>query len=72
MRDGSTSVARMLPETSIARMTVSWCAGSVITALGRAIAVSIAASAANRIAGGRWRRHHRPLPIASFTSSRLA
>ena len=41
MRFGLTSVARMLPETSIARMTVSCCDGSVTTAAGRAIATSI-------------------------------
>ena len=38
MRLGLTSVARMLPETSIARITVSCCDGSVTTAVGRAIA----------------------------------
>ena len=37
-RLGSTSVARMLPETSMARITVSCCEGSVTTAVGRATA----------------------------------
>ena len=45
MRLGLTSVARMLPETSIARITVSCCDGSVTMAAGRAIATSISASA---------------------------
>ena len=37
-RLGSTSVARMLPEMSMARITVSCCVGSVIVACGRASA----------------------------------
>ncbi len=37
-RFGCTSVARMLPETSIARMMVCWLEGSVTTATGRAAA----------------------------------
>jgi hypothetical protein len=52
-RFGATSVARMLPETSSARITVSYWDGSVTTALGRAIATSIAMSASRNRSGGR-------------------
>ena len=52
MRLGCTSVARMLPDTSIARMMVSCCDGSVITAVGRDAANSSAASASSSSAGG--------------------
>ncbi len=44
-RFGSTSLARMLSETSIARMMVRCCEGSVIMAVGRAVASAAAASA---------------------------
>jgi len=52
-RLGSTSLARMLPETSIARITTSCCEGSVMVALGRAMATIRAASASRTSAGGR-------------------
>ncbi len=55
-RLGRTSVARMLPETSMARITVSWWEGSVTTALGRATARSIETSESRKRSGGRWRR----------------
>jgi hypothetical protein len=71
-RFGSTSVARMLPEMSIARITVSCCVGSVIVACGRAIARSMAASARKKSSGGMWRLMRWPAPIASRTSPRLA
>ena len=71
-RLGLTSVARMLPDTSIARMMVSCCEGSVTTAIGRDAASSIAARASRNSAGGTWRRNPGPLPIASLTSDRLA
>ena len=51
-RVGLTSVARMLPDTSIARITVSCADGSVTMASGRAIATSISASAARNRSGG--------------------
>ncbi len=51
IRLGFTSVARMLPETSIARITVSCADGSVTTAAGRAIATSIRISAARNRSG---------------------
>ena len=52
IRLGSTSVARMLPETSMARMMV-WCwDGKVTTAAGRAIATIIAMSATRKSSGG--------------------
>ena len=55
-RFGWTSAARMLPDTSIASTMVSCCEGSVITAVGRAVASSSAASASSNSAGGTWRR----------------
>ena len=54
-RLGWTSVARMLPDTSIARMMVCWCDGSVTTAIGRAAASSIATMASRNSSGGMWR-----------------
>ena len=38
---GFTSSARMLPDTSMARITVSCCEGSVMVALGRAMALDV-------------------------------
>ena len=66
MRLGLTSVARMLPETSIARITVSCCDGSVTTAAGRAIATSISARAPRNSSGGTCRRKRWPALIASL------
>ena len=66
-RLGCTSVARMLPDTSMARMMVCWLDGSVTTACGRAAASSMAASASRNSAGGMWRRIVWPGPIASLT-----
>ena len=71
-RFGLTSVARMLPETSIARMMVSCVDGSVITANGRDAANSIAAMASRNSTGGMCRRQPMPVPIASLTMDRLA
>ena len=71
-RVGCTSVARMMPETSIARMIVSCCVGSVMTAAGRAMARIIAASAPRNSSGGMCRRMRGPAPIAFFTSAMLA
>ena len=65
-RFGCTSVARMLPDTSIARMMVCWFDGSVTTAIGRAAAMSIVASASRNRTGGMWRRTVWPGPIASL------
>ncbi len=72
MRSGSTSVARMLPDTSMASMMVSCCDGRLITAIGRPAATSSAATASNISAGGKWRRQATLVPIASFTSARFA
>jgi hypothetical protein len=66
-RFGWTSVARMLPDTSIASMMVCWFDGSVITAIGRAAASTITASASRNSAGGMCRRTLCPGPIASLT-----
>src|SRR4029453_6090924 len=72
IRLGCTSMARMLPETSMARMMV-WCwDGKVITAAGRAIATIITMSATRKSSGGMWRRNLWPAPIASFTMLKLA
>ena len=62
----------MLPETSIARMIVSCCDGSVTTAAGRAIATIISVSAIRNRSGGTWRRKRLPAPIASRIIARLA
>src|SRR5260370_14038466 len=72
MRVGETSAARMLPEASIARITVSYWYGSVTTAAGLAMAISIEISASRKIRGGRWRRNLREAPMASCTMLRLA
>ena len=66
-RLGWTSVARMLPETSIASMTVCWVEGRVITAIGREAETSIAAMASRNSAGGIWRRTLWAGPMASLT-----
>jgi hypothetical protein len=71
-RFGCTSAARMLPETSIARMMVCCCVGRVTTAVGRELATPSTASATSSSAGGTWRRQPVVLPSASFTSARLA
>ena len=71
-RLGSTSVARMLPDTSMASMMVSFCDGRVTTAKGRAAASSMAASDIKNSSGGICRRTLCPLPMASRTMDRLA
>ena len=72
MRSGWTSVARMLPETSIASTMVFSADGSVITAAGRPAAISSPVIAVSSSAGGRWRRQATLLPIAALTRPRLA
>ena len=72
MRLGFTSVARMLPETSIDRMIVSCCDGSVTTAAGRAIAMIMSVNAARNRTGGMCLRIRWPAPSASFITERLA
>ena len=65
MRLGLTSVARMLPDTSIARMMVRCCDGSVITAVRpRHRDQQHADSASSSSSGGTWRRQPGPLPSA--------
>ena len=71
-RFGWTSAARMLPDTSIARMMVCWFDGSTTTAIGRAAASSIAVSASRNKSGGMWRRTLWPALMASRTIDRLA
>ena len=72
MRFGRTSSACMLPETSIARITVPSSLGRVTTDCGRASAVSMAATARMKSAGGMCRFMPGPRPSASRTSVRLA
>src|SRR5262245_12243306 len=72
MRLGLMSVARMLPDTSIARMIVSCCDGSLITASGRDTANISTSSARPSSSGGTWRRQPGPLPSACLTSATLA
>ena len=64
MREGLTSVAAMLFETSIARTTVAWRRSVVIVAIGRAMATTRRASAAVKSANGRWRRQLRRRPAS--------
>ena len=71
-RLGCTSVARMLPETSIAKTMVSCCDGSFSRAIGLALASSSTATASSSSAGGRWRRQPGPLPMACLTRATLA
>ena len=71
MRSGCTSVARMLPETSMASMMVWSCEGRVITASGRAAASSRATSASRKRNGGMCLRRCCAGPMASRTSDRL-
>ena len=70
-RFGCTSAARMLPDTSIARMMVSCWLGSLMIATGRAVAISIAAIASSISSGGRWRRQPGPRPAACLINDRL-
>ena len=71
-RLGSTSVARMLPETSMASMMVSCCEGRAMVAKGRAEASNSAASASKNSRGGRWRRQEALPAMAWRTRARLA
>ena len=71
-RFGSTSLARMLPDTSMANMTVSFIDGRVMTAAGRATASSITMMDSRNSSGGIWRRMRWAGPIASLTMARLA
>ena len=61
----------MLSDTSIARMIVCCCDGSVTIAVGRAIATSIAVNDSRSSAGGTCRRMRSPGPIAALSSARL-
>src|SRR5262249_51523753 len=71
-RLGWTSVARMLPETSIAMMIVCRCDGSVTTAAGRAMETIMVINASRKSNGGMCRRKRCRAPIASLTMLRLA
>ena len=71
-RLGCTSAARMLPDTSIARMMVCWLEGSITTAIGRAAATSSAAMPAGTGKAGCGAARVWPAPIASRTIDRLA
>ena len=54
----------MLPEASMASITVSTREGSITTALGRVMANSNEASASSSSTGGVWRRHRDAVSIA--------
>ena len=71
-RLGLTSVARMLPDTSMASMMVCWSDGKVTTANGREEATSMAVNDSKNSTGGTWRLKVWPLPMASRTMDRLA
>ena len=70
-RLGSMSVAHMLRETSRARITVVWPAGTLTMAAGRAIASTRLPSARTNSANGRCRRIRDERGRASWTSDRL-
>jgi len=72
IRVGAMSAARMLPEASIARITVSYWYGRLITDAGRAIATIISTSASSIRTGGKWRRSRGAAPCAFLTSARRA
>ena len=72
MRDGSTSRARIEPDTSIERITVARDEASSTTAAGRATATISTVIAASSRAGGTCRRQATLLPIACLTMARLA
>ena len=70
-RLGSMSVAHMLRETSMVRITVVCPAGTDTIATGRAAArIRLATPSANS-ANGRWRRMREPRGAASWMSDRL-
>jgi hypothetical protein len=70
-RFGGISVAHMLRDTSIARMTVVRPAGTGTICTGRAIATTKLANASRNTANGRWRRTQEDRGAASITSDRL-
>ena len=72
IRVGSTSVARIDSETSIARISVRASDGSVTSADGRAAATSAAVIASRNRSGGTWRRKRWAGPSAAFTSETFA
>jgi hypothetical protein len=58
-RVGSTSFARIEPETSTRKMTIPFCCGTLSDACGRARAADAQASASRRRASGSHRRTER-------------
>ena len=70
-RLGAMSVAHMLRDTSRARITVVWPAGTLTMAAGRAMARTRLASARTNSANGRWRRIRDERGCATRTSDRL-
>ena len=72
IRFGLTSSASMLPDTSIARMTVPSSPGTFTSAAGRASARTRTVKPRRKSAGGTCRRMPGPGPIACLTSKRLA
>ena len=72
IRLGSTSVARIDSDTSIARITVRASDGSVMTAVGRAAASSAATIASRNSSGGTCRRKRCVGLIADLTRPTFA
>ena len=72
IRLGGTSIARMLSDTSMARMIVRESLGSVTTADGRATARIVTTIASRKRIGGTCRRQRCAGPIACLTSPRSA
>ena len=71
IRLGAMSVEHMLRDTSIARITVVWPAGTLTMAAGRAMASTRLPSASTNSANGRWRRIRDERGRAMWTSDRL-
>ena len=61
----------MLPDTSMVSITVVWLVGTATIAAGRASATTRLATAARKMANGRWRRRRDVRGRASRTRERL-
>ncbi len=71
IRLGAMSVEHMLPDTSMASITVVWFVGTVAMTTGRLSASTRHATATATSANGRWRRRREEPGSASRTSDRL-
>jgi hypothetical protein len=70
-RVGSTSLARIEPDTSTTSTTVPLSSGTLRRAFGRATAVAAQASASSRKTSGTQRRHDRRSSTSPASSSRF-